>query len=332
MRSLVIAAALGALLGANAASAQSYNLTLSGASPGGLWSAIGQGIDAALAKSHPGSTVTYQTSSGGLANIQLVSNGGVPMGLATDGELKYAHAGKEPFKSPVTDVRVLFRVYAPESRFQMTHLILSKSFAEEHGVKTFADIVSKKLPVRVAVNRRGNLDGDVSVRLMEEMGATLEAIESWGGQVVRAASKEQVSLYLDRRIDLINVGLSFNHPRFQEATKGVESILVPVPESAAATVAEEFGGAVCEAAPGEYDWSAEGSKSVCIGAMVVVNESLDDQTASDLAKAMVEQIEEFKEKSHRAIKKTVSEKVLATPGIAPTHSGAEKYYREKGLL
>ena len=69
------------------AEAQKYNVTLSGASPGGLWSRIGGGIDAAIAKAYPGSTVTYQTSSGGLANVPLVSRGKVPMGLATDGEL-----------------------------------------------------------------------------------------------------------------------------------------------------------------------------------------------------------------------------------------------------
>ena len=332
MKNLIITIAVTVLLAAEPAAAQSYNLTLSGASPGGLWSAIGRGVDAAVAKQYPGSTVTYQTSSGGLANVQLVANDEAPMGIATDGDLKFAQDGKPPFKAPVDNVRVLFRAYAPAARFQMTHLILAKSFAEEHGVKTFADIVSKKIPVRVAVNRPGNLDGDVSVRLMEEMGATLEAIEEWGGQVVRAASKEQVSLYLDRRIDLINVGLSFNHPRFQEATKGVDSILLPIPAEVAAKVADEFGGAVCEAAPGEYAWSAEGSQSVCIGAMVVVNASMDEQTAYDIAKALVEQIEVFKENSHRAIKKTVTPQVLSTKGVMPTHPGAEKYFSENGLL
>ena len=38
------------------ASAQTYNLTLCGASPGGLWSLLGAGIDAAVKKAHAGST------------------------------------------------------------------------------------------------------------------------------------------------------------------------------------------------------------------------------------------------------------------------------------
>ena len=60
--------------------AETYNLTLTGASPGGLWSRIGGGVDAAIAAAYPGSTITYQTSSGGLANIPMVAEGKVPMG------------------------------------------------------------------------------------------------------------------------------------------------------------------------------------------------------------------------------------------------------------
>jgi len=110
------------------ADAQKYNVTLSGASPGGLWSRIGGGIDAAIAKAYPGSTVSYQTSSGGLANIPLVSAGKVPMGLATDGELNAAVNGSKPYKKAISNTRVLFRVYTPASRFQMDFFCCNKIF------------------------------------------------------------------------------------------------------------------------------------------------------------------------------------------------------------
>ena len=99
IKRIFISAVLGGILVfsiGEQAKAQKYNLTLSGASPGGLWSRIGGGIDAAIAKAYPGSTVTYQTSSGGLANVPLVSRGKVPMGLATDGELNAAVKGAKP--------------------------------------------------------------------------------------------------------------------------------------------------------------------------------------------------------------------------------------------
>lgn len=332
MKRTAVAVAAVITFAAFPAAAQKYNLTLSGASPGGLWSAIGRGVDATIAKSYAGSTVTYQTSSGGLANIPLVGQDKVPMGLASDTDLQFAATGKDPFKAPITNVRTLARVYTPESRFQMTHLILSRAFAEKHGIKSFADIVARKAPLRVAINRRGNTDGDVSEAVMNEMGATAKSIESWGGQLVRAASREMSSLYQDRRIDMMNYGISFNHPSVREAVKSVDSVVLEIPAEVAAKVAKGYGGGACAIKPGEYTWSPAGAGTVCMGAVIVVNASMDPQLAYNIAKAMVEQIEEFKEKSHRAIKATVTPKVLATRGALPFHPGAEKLYREKGLF
>ena len=329
-RTLLAAAALSALVSFPVA-AQKYNLTLTGASPGGLWSALGTGMDAALAKAYPGSTITYQTSSGGLANIPLVAQGRAPIGIASDGELKVAVTGAAPFKAPVAGVRVLARVYAPASRFQMTHVIVSKAFVDQHGIRSFKDIVDKKLPLRVAINRRGNLDGDVSEALMETMGASAKAIESWGGQVVRAASKEMSSLYQDRRIDMMNYGIAFNHPSIQEAVKAVDSVLLDIPDDVARKVAERFGGEPCDVKPDEYKWSPAGATNVCVGAVFVVSEKMDAGLAYNLARTMVEQIEEFKNRSHRAIKATLTPQVIAARAAAPFHPGAAKYYREKGL-
>lgn len=314
------------------AQAQTYNLTLTGASPGGLWSRIGGGIDAAIAAAYPGSTITYQTSSGGLANIPMVAGGKVPMGIATDGELTLAVTGQQPYKAPFTNVRALVRLYTPAARFQMTHLMMNKDFADKNGIKTFADIVSKKVAVRIAINRRGNMDADISQMLMDLQGATKQDIESWGGQVVNAASKEITSLMLDRRIDLGNFGIAFKHPRVRELAKGLPLIFLDIPEAIAKQVVDKLGGEVCTIEPGEYDFSPNGSKTICIGTLLIVSKDMDDKTAYDLTKAMFEKIEAFKDNSHKLIKKTATFETLSQPGIIPFHPGAVKYMKEKGYL
>ena len=67
----------------------------------------------------------------------------------------------------------------------------------------------------------------------------------------------------------------------------------------------------CVVKPGEYKWSPNGAVSVCMGAVVVVNANMDAKLAYNITKAMVEQIETFKNKSHRLIKKTATSSVLA---------------------
>ncbi len=148
---------------------------------------------------------------------------------------------------------------------------------------------------------------------------------------MRAASKEMSSLYQDRRIDMMNYGVAFNHPSIQEAVKSVDSVLLDMPDDVVKKVAERFGGAPCEVKEGEYKWSPGPATNVCVGAVFVVSEKMDGALAYNLAKALVEQIEEFKDRSHRAIKATLTPKVIATAGSAPFHPGAMKYYREKGL-
>src|SRR5687768_17268166 len=106
----VIVAAISAQV--TQASAQPYNLTVAGYSPGGLVSTAGAGLDAALNAAYPGSTLTYQTSSGGLANAMLLEQSKVPLAFISDTELAVAIKGQAPINKPLKDLRILFHPYS----------------------------------------------------------------------------------------------------------------------------------------------------------------------------------------------------------------------------
>jgi TRAP transporter TAXI family solute receptor len=332
MKRLAIASALVLpLLAAGPVAAQTYNLTLSGASPGGLWSRIGRGVDAALAAAYPGSTITYQTGSGGFANIALVSAGKVPMGIAVDMELVMAKNGQKPFHSKITNVRQLVRVYSPSARFQAQHVLIRKSVADKYGLKSVADIAKKKAPLRIAINRRGNSDSDIARLLLEQSGVSLADIKKWGGQVVYAASREATSLMLDRRIDVVAFGIAYNHPRVREMERGVDLAMLQVDPAVAAKVAKMIGGQTCKFKASEYKFIHRDINSVCAGASIVVNADMDEKTAYNLTKAIVTHIAQFKT-AHRLIAKNTTPATFAEPSPVPFHPGAAKYFKEAGLL
>jgi TRAP transporter TAXI family solute receptor len=327
-----VAACLSAALAAPAmAQSPKYNLTIAGYSPGGLVSTVGTGLDAALAAAFPGSTITYQTSSGGLANAMLLERNSVPLAFIADTELDVALKGKEPIKTPLANLRMLFRPYAPGSRFQATHVLANKDWAAKHGIATLADIGAKKPPMRVAVNRPGNLDGDVGLAVLAAVGATPDAIKGAGGQVVRAASREMTSLMLDRRIDVVVFGISYNHPSVREMANGVELVMLPIDQAAAEKAAKEIGASPCTFKANEYKFLAADSSSVCVGMNVIVRADMDEKTAYDLTKGVFEQVDKFKA-SHRLLQQAVTLQTLAEPSGAQFHPGAAKYLREKGLL
>jgi TRAP transporter TAXI family solute receptor len=329
MRSIVVLA--GTLMLAAPATAQPYNLTIAGYSPGGLVSTAGAGLDAALNAAYPGSTLTYQTSSGGLANAMQLEQNKVPLALISDTELKVAIKGEAPIKKPLTDLRILFHPYSASSRFQATHVLANKSWADQHGIATVADIAKKKPPLRIAVNRPGNLDGDVGLAVLSANGITQDDIKKWGGQVVRAASQEQTSLMLDRRLDAIIFGISINHPRIQEIANGLDIVMLPIEEATAQKVADDLGAKTCTIKAGEYKFLAKDTASICIGMSVVVRADMDEKLAYNITKGIVENLDKYKA-AHRLLQQAVTTETLTEKGQAPFHPGAEKYLREKGLL
>jgi len=327
---LFAAAAAGAVALAGPAGAQKYNVTVGGYSPGGLVSTMGAGLDAALNAAYPGSTVTYQTSSGGLANAVLLQQKKVPMAFISDTELNVVVKGKPPFKEPMENLRILMRPYVPASRFQATHTLANKEWAEKHGIKTFADIAAKKPPMRIAVNRPGNLDGDVSINTLKAIGVSLDDIKSWGGQVVRAASREMTSLMLDRRLDVVSFGISINHPRIREMANGLELVMLPMDDDVAKKVADDMGAEPCPVKASDYKFLAADSASVCVGMALVVRADMDDQMAYNLTSGVFNNIDKFKA-AHRLLAEVVTPERLAQPGQAPFHPAAMKYLKEKGL-
>lgn len=329
MKVLYTAACLA--LAVTPAAAQKYNLTIAGYSPGGLVSTIGAGMDKALAKQYPGSTITYQTSSGGLANAMLVSTGKVPVGLIGDHEFPIPFEGRPPFKTPIKNLRIVFKPYVASSRFQITHVLINKDFAEKHSLKTFADLGAKKPAMRIAINRPGNADGDVSLAFLEAIGLTPQSISAGGGQVVRAASAEQTSLMLDRRIDGILFGISYRHPRVLEIEKGLGIVMLPIDEKTSQTVAGKWGGKLCGIKKSEYAFLATDTSSVCIGLGAYVREDANEEMVYNLTKALFDQIATFQD-SHRLLKRFVTAQTMAEPAMVPHHKGAARYLREKGLL
>jgi TRAP transporter TAXI family solute receptor len=331
MQKLLFAVAAAALTASQPASAQPYNLTVAGYSPGGLVSTAAAGLDKALAAAFPGSTVTYQTGSGGLANAMLLDQKKVPLGLVSDTEIKVVIEGRPPFKQPIKDLRLLFHPYSASSRFQATHVLANKAWAEKNGIKTVADIAAKKPAMRIAFNRPGNLDGDVSINAMEADGISLDDIKKWGGQVVRAASQEMTSLMLDRRLDIVSFGISINHPRIREMANGLELVMLPITPEVAKKVAEKMGGEACSIKATEYQFLAADSASVCVGLNTLVRADMDEKTAYNVTKGIVENLDKYKA-AHRLLAQAVTVESFTEKGLVPYHPGAEKYYREKGLL
>lgn len=324
-QSLTAIATVGALLAFSPAQAQPYNMTVAGASPGGLWSLLGAGIDAAVRAEYPGSTITYQTSGGGIANVAILQRDDANMALIHDAELLLAKKGGAPFREPVDNLRVLSYMYtwAPMQGF------VRESFAEDHGIETFEDIARVKPPLTVAINRRGNIASSVAEDMFAAIGVTPEDIESWGGRLIYAASDEQMSLIQDRRADMILNSLFVGHSSIMQAANAVDLRLLSVSEETIDEVARQTGTIPFVIPGGSYEWAPEDAATVSLGAALVVREDMDDETAYNLTKALFKHYDKLAN-VHPAMNALTTE-IMSSIDVIPFHEGAQRYLKEAGL-
>jgi TRAP transporter TAXI family solute receptor len=300
-------------------------VTLTGASPGGLWSLLGAGIHSAVAAEVPGSAVTYQTSGGGFANVMLVSQGRADLGIVHNAELRAALDGRAPFRAPVTNLRALALLYdwAP------IQWVMARSFADRYGIATVDDLVAAKAPVRIGVNTRGNMVQEVNREILAAYGVRYEDVAAWGGQIVYAASSEMAELMANRRIDLSGNGLFAPDSSIVQTGNALEVTMLALSEPAIAAVVAATGTVRYTVTAGTYEWLDRDIPTVALGALLVARDTLAEPVAHEITRALVTQIERI-QRVHTAMR-ALTPALMASQRVIPYHPGALRYYREAGL-
>lgn len=325
MRMLLKGLACLAVVTAAPVSAQTYNLTLCGASPGGLWSLLGAGIDAAVKASFPGSTVTYQTSGGGLANVGLLDQGTCDLAIIHDAEVKAALNGDEPFQGPIDSMATVAQLYT----WAPMQAIVNADYAEEHELTKLEDIAEKQLPIEIALNRRGNVVSTIGEDMLVAIGAGPEQIEEWGGSVQYAASNEQGDLMRDRRVDMILNSLFVNHSSIRELASAIDVRLLPITEETAQKVIDDWNIQTFTIPADAYDWSDADVLTLTVSAQLFARKDADPQMVQDVTQALVDNIGEL-QGVHSAMA-PLDVELMAAAGAVGYHPAAKEVFAQAGF-
>lgn len=321
---LVFVAAIS--LSANAVQAEPVNLTLSGGNPGGLWSLLGAGIDRATKEANPDSVVTYQATGGGFANIGQLAQGATDLGLVHDAEIGIALAGDEPFSSPIENMQAVGYMY----NWAPMHFFLRKSIADEYDINSLADIAESEAPVTIGINRSGNITSNVALFMLEQAGASEETIEGNGGSFVRAGAGDQADLMQDGRIDMVTNGVFILHSSFQAVDENNEVILLDIPDDVIEATNEAFGTQPYVIPGGSYSNQPDDIQTLALGALLVTHDAADEGEIYNLARAIVEHIDEVRD-VHGSMS-DLSPELFAGQSLLPFHPGAEAALEEAGLV
>jgi len=324
-RYLTALAVAGIGLAAADARAQSHTVTLCGGSPGGLWSLLAAGLDSAMKAEFPGSTVTYQTSGGGYANVGLVEQGTCDVGLIYDSEAKQAVEGAGPFTAPHPDLRQVVYLYdwAP------FHWMMSEDFAAEHGIDSIADIAAAEPPLRLILQRRGLFLSPMGEDMLAAAGTTLDDVEAWGGSVTFAGSSTYAELMANRRGDLVGNSMFIGHSSITQPAQAVPMKLLSVPADIAEQMRAKWGTPPAVIEAGAYPWVEADVPTVTTAAGVFATTDTDPEIVRALALAAARHTDELG--AVHAAMREITPEFLTEHVILDYHPAALEAYAEAGL-
>lgn len=310
------AAALAATLAfAGAAQAQQFFRIGTGGTAGTYYPVGGM---IANAVSQPGKIVaTAQASNGSLANVNAVAGGAMEAGFSQSDVATWAYTGTGAFegKPKVADLRMIANLY-PES----IHLVVKKG----SGIKTVADLKGK----RVALDEPGSGTLINARMVLAAWGVKESDIKPDYIKPNQAGDKLK-----DGSLDaFFFVGGAPAGAIAELASSGVGIELVPLTGGPAESLRKAnpyF--AEDTIAAGTYK-DVPAVQTLAVGAQLVTSAKVSADTVYEITKAMYsEQAQKALAAGHAKGKFITKQNAVQGVGI-PFHPGAEKFYKEAGLL
>ncbi len=293
----VVAAALaGAISTTFSPAFAGNNITLCGGSPGGLWSLLGAGIDAAVRKVDPESNVTYQTSSGGFANIVQINQGKCDLAIVHVGEVVIAARGEEPFKEPTGGVAAVALLY----NWAPMQWVTDKSFAKEHGIESISDLAAMDSAYNLVVNRRGILPSILAEKSLALSNVTFEKIEANGGSVQFQGSKTASEIMQDGKADTWVNATFIGSGSIKSIAAHRDLTLLSVSDETIAAMQNQYGSTAVTIPAGSYEWLENDIKTFGAQAALIVSKEADPELVGLVAKAVYENVGEI-QSVHKAM-------------------------------
>jgi uncharacterized protein len=314
MRSLLVAAVTGVALMASAQAQQFFRIGTGGTA--GTYYPVGGMI--ANAVSQPGKIiVTAQASNGSVANVNAISGGSLESGFSQADVATWAQKGTGIYegKPNVPGLRLIANLY-PES----VHVVARKGA----GIKTVADLKGK----RVALDEPGS-GTLVNARLiLAAYGVKESDIKPDYIKPNQAGDKMK-----DGSLDaFFFVGGAPAGAIAELASSGAGIELIPIDGAPAEALRKTSPFFSPDEIPAETYKGVVAVKTISVGAQWVTGDKADTNTVYEITKALYsDATQKALAAGHAKGKLITKENAVKSAGI-PFHPGAEKFYREAGLI
>ena len=309
---ILLAAATVLSLATAAHAADFINVLTGGTS--GVYYPMGVALSQIFGKAIPGAKSSVQATKASAENLNLLQAGRGELGFTLGDSLSDAWKGDEEagFKTPLKKLRGVAAIYP-----NYIQIVVSA----DSGIKTLADLKGKRLAVGAPksgteLNARAILKG---------AGLTYKDL----GKVEYLPFGESVELMKNRQLDATLISAGLGVAAVRDLSVAVKIVLLPVPADVVARIGDPaYQVAVIPART--YEGQTSDIQTAAIQNFLVTHDGVPVDTIYKMTKSMWENVDQLYA-AHAAAKAMTKEN--AAKGMPlPLHPGAEKYYKEAGLL
>ncbi len=296
--------------------AEKVQLIMGTGSPGGIYNPLGFKIAEVVSKYSQKIEVIAQESGASVANAIGIRDGDFQVALMQSDVAYFAYNGlliKEFDGNPVENLRALAALY-PEP----IQIVARK----EAGIQTIWDLEGKS----VAVGNPGSGLYATAYTILSTLGLWDKIDKQEIG------FKEASSAMRQGTVDVLFVVAGVPTPKVEEIAVQVDINLVEVPDDAIQKLKEAGLGNLYlpyTIPAGSYDFQDKDIQTVTVMALLVASAEVPDDVVYEFLTQMFDHLDEIKTVHARAADISI-ENAPVVP--IPLHPGAEKFYKDRGVL
>lgn len=312
-RHLTIAAVAATLaLGAPAVRAEQFINVLTGGTSG-VYYPLGVALSEIYAQGIADTRTQVQSTKASVENLNLIQQGKGEIGFALGDSVKYAWEGNADagFKEPLGKLRAVAAIYP--NYVQIAALA-------EAGVSTVADLKGKTLSVGAA--KSGT---ELNARaILEATGLSYEDL----GKVEYLPFAESVELMKNRQLEATLQSSGLGNAAIKDLASSQEITIVSVPADVVEKIGAPYIAGVIPA--GTYQGQAEDVPTAAVVNFLVTSEDLSEEVVYQMTKLLFENLDKLQAAHSAAGGIRLEDAPKGSP--IPLHPGAERYYKEQGLM
>ncbi len=280
----------------------------------GTYYAFGTAVGQIIGKAE-NLTFNIQSTGASKANIQLIASKEVDMAIVQNDVMDYAYKGTDLFSADgaVTGFSAMAGVYA-----EVVQIVADPT----SGIKSIADLKGK----RVSVGDAGSGVEFNAKQILEAYGISFDDISKQNLSFSASADA-----YKDNKIDAFFCTAGAPTTAIMDLVTNREIELLSIDEEKSAALMKAFPFYTVYDIPKDtYKGVTEDVKTLAVKATFIVSNELSEDVVYKMTKALFEQKDAIA--AAHAKGKEIDPK-YAVEGISvPFHKGAEKYYKEIGVL